>query len=196
MTLQALSLVAAASQAFLVGVFLFASLSKMLKFGQFQETLVVLGVRPALTKSVAVGVATTEFVAAVGLAISPAVLWPRALVVMLAVAFALAGLKALVAKERIDCNCFGNVREALLGWRQIVLLPCWLLLAAMAHLRSPTWNPGRGLLGLTTFVLVLAYWQVLALAPGWRTLRGDRIALEEDRALVFGIGSRKRESVR
>jgi hypothetical protein len=157
---------------------------------------VLLGVRPVLTRPVAVGVITTEFVAAVGLAISPAALWPRTLIVVLAVAFALAGLKALVARERIDCNCLGNVREGLLGWRQIVLLPCWLLLAAMAQLRPPTWDTGQGLLGLAAFVLVLAYWQLLGLVPGWRTLRGDRIALDEDRALVFGIAGSKGESVR
>jgi len=107
------------------------------------------------------------------------------LVVALALAFALAGVKGLQAEEPIDCSCFGNLRQRVLGWRQAALLPCWLLLAALAQWSPPSWSARQGMVAFTALVLAVAYWQVLRAVPAWRALRGDRLALGRNRGLVM-----------
>ena len=169
----------------LAGVFAFAGLSKAIGLQDFRSTLGRLGINDARTKPVALGVVAAELLAAAGLLISPAQTWPRMLVAALAIAFALAGLTALRTEEPIDCNCFGNLRQGFLGWRQVVLLPCWLLLATLAQWSPPTWSARQGLVALTSLALAVAYWQVLRAVPAWRALRGDRLALNHDRGLVI-----------
>jgi hypothetical protein len=38
---------------------------------------------------------------------------------------------------------------------------------------------------LTSLALAVSYWQVLRAVPAWRALRGDRLALNQDRGLVI-----------
>jgi hypothetical protein len=180
-----MDLLGSVSVGFLAGVFAFAGLTKAIGMRDFRWTLERLGIDEAHTAQVGLGVVGAELVAAVGLLISPAQTWPRMLVAALAVTFAFAGLTALKAKERIDCNCFGNLRRGFLGWRQVVLLPCLLLFAAMGQWHSPTWSARQGVLGLTSLVLAVACWQVFQAVPAWRALRADRLALNQDRGLVM-----------
>lgn len=178
-------LLGSASLGLLAGAFALAGLSKAIAIRDFRWTLERLGFREAHTGPAAVGVVGAELLAAAGLLIQPAQAWPRWLVAALAVAFALAGAKALKAAEPIDCNCFGSVGRGFLGWRQIVLLPCWLVLLAMAQRSSPSWSVRQGLSLLAILILAVAYWQVLRGVPVWRRVRGERRALNKDRGLVM-----------
>jgi hypothetical protein len=180
-----IELLGSVSLGLLAVVFAAAGLAKAIGVRDFRWTLERLGVKEAHSRPVALGVVAAELLAAAGLLISPALTWPRVLVAALAVAFAVAGVKALRAEEPIGCNCFGNLRQGLLGWRQVVLLPCWLLLTAMAQWSPPRWSASQGLVALTAIVLAVAYRQVLRAIPVWRALRSDRLALGRDRGLVM-----------
>jgi hypothetical protein len=120
-----------------------------------------------------------ELVAAVGLLLLPARAWPRALVGLLALAFALAGARALATRQRIDCNCFGGERGELLGWRQVLLLPGWLVLAAAAQRYPPGWSPRQGLLAMSAVVVGLACWRAPEELRLLRRLGDDRRAIDE-----------------
>jgi hypothetical protein len=180
-------LVGAGSQALLAVLFLMAGLSKAGDVGRLQRTIEQLGLDRARARPAAVAVVGAELATAVGLLVSPPASWPRALVVALAGGFALAGLKALSVREPIGCSCFGNMKQGLLGWRQVALLPGWLALAAVAQARPPTWEPGQGLVGLAALVLALGFWQVAREWPRYRELRADRLAIGEAGGLSFRI---------
>jgi hypothetical protein len=169
-----LDLAGTAAQALVAALFLAAGLWKAADLGRLERTLEQLGLARAQVRPAAVAAVGAELVAAAGLLASPAASWPRALVVALAVGFALAGLRALAVEQPIGCSCFGNVSEGRLGWRQIALLPGWLLLVALAQARPPTWTPTQGLAGLAALVLALACWQVARGVPTYRALRVAR----------------------
>lgn len=174
----AVRLLPAASQAILATVFTVAALSKVLELPDLQRTLERLGTRQTSSRPAALGLVTIEFVTGVALASAPLMAWPRVLVVALAVAFAAAGVKALLTKQQISCSCFGPMRPGLLGWRQIVLLPCWIALAVLASLGPPDWSISEGLLGLATVLSGLTLCRIPAQLHLWRELRADRVALQ------------------
>jgi hypothetical protein len=172
-------------QALLAVLFLVAGLWKAADLGRFERTLEQLGLERAQVRPVAVATICAELVAAAGLLTSPTASWPRALVVALAVGFALAGLRALAVEQPIGCSCFGSVSEGRLGWRQVVLLPGWLLLVALAQVRPPTWTPTQGLAGLAVLVLALACWQVARGVPSYQALRVARRAGGQATGLTY-----------
>jgi len=174
----AVRLLPAASQAVLATVFTVAALSKVLELPDLARTLERLGTGQASSRAAAVGLVTIEFVTGVALAAAPSVVWPRVLVVTLAVAFATAGFVALLTKQQVPCSCFGSLNPGLLGWRQIALLPCWTALVVAASLDPPIWNFGEGLLGLATVLSGLAFYRILVQLPLWRELQADRVALQ------------------
>ncbi|MFI6458342.1 MauE/DoxX family redox-associated membrane protein, partial [Streptosporangium amethystogenes] len=111
-----------------------------------------------------------------GLAVAPFATWPRVLIALLALAFAGAGIRALGSGEKIKCGCFGN-SGAVLGWRQLLYLPLWLALAALAQAGPPAWTGEEGLLGLAVALLVLVAWKLRAELRLLRPLREDRMVI-------------------
>lgn len=103
--------------------------------------------------------------------------WPRVLVVILGIAFAVAGLTAVASKRRIRCNCIGQIGSSNLGWRQVQLLPAWLALAAVAQAQPPRWSSGEGALIVCCILSALVLWQMARERRLWRELQGDRMAV-------------------
>src|SRR6266536_3062615 len=89
------------------------------------------------------------------------------------------GLRAVLTRQQIACNCFGNLRGEILGWRQVALLPCWLALTATAQTHPPAWGPRQGLLGLAVLLAGLACARLPRELRLWHRLRGNRLAIEE-----------------
>ena len=167
------------AQLLLASVLASTGLAKVLTIRQLRRTVEQLGIGTSVSGAVAIGVIAAELLAAVGLLLLPDRAWPRALVGLLALAFAVAGVRALATRQRIECNCFGGERGGLLGWRQILLLPCWLVLAAAAQRYQPSWSPRQGLLGMAVLVVGLACWRVPGALRLWRLLGDDRRAIDE-----------------
>lgn len=167
----------AAAQLALGAVFLWAAASKVLAVNQLRDTLEQLGVDTALARAGAPLVVAAEFAAGAGLIVVPGSWTPRGLVVVLASAFALAGLFAVRTGRRVNCHCFGGTANRLLGWRQVWQWPLWVGLAAIAHWRPADWAWRDGV-AILAFVLVAL---TLMRLPGqlrlMRRLQGDRIAL-------------------
>ena len=168
----------AACQVLLAGTLVFAALSKVPHLRQFQHALRELGVgEQQRVRAVAGSVIAVEFVTGVALLVLPASAWPRAAVAGLAVAFAVAGVKAMRTERRIACHCFGNLGRGLLGRRQLALLPVWAVLLLIAQWRPPTWTPVSGLVVLTCLLAALTFAQLPVRI--WRYLREERLAIRE-----------------
>lgn len=167
-----------ASQILLAGAFMLGSLSKVLAVRNFQTTLISLGLGETLAKPAAAGVIVLEFIIGLSLVLVPSRPWPRIVVAVLAIGFAVAGVAALRTKRRISCNCFGSVWRGVLGWRQLALLPVWLILVVLAQLRPPTWRSDHVFLGLAVLLSALVWWQLVRELKLWHEMRQERLALE------------------
>lgn len=164
-------------QGALIAIFSVAALSKILTHRDLTRTISQLGLG-SVARPAALIVIGAELLAVTALAIMPSWSWPRVLVALLALSFAGAGIRALGFEEKIRCGCFGGGGAAL-GWRQVLYLPLWLSLAAVAQYAPPSWSADEGLAGLAALLLVLAAWKLLAEVRLWRVLRGDRMATPE-----------------
>ncbi|MFI6458213.1 MauE/DoxX family redox-associated membrane protein [Streptosporangium amethystogenes] len=166
-------------QGALIAIFLVAALSKILTHRDLTQTISKLGLS-AVARPATLLVIGAELLAVTALTIMPSATWPRVLVVLLALSFAGAGIRALGVKEKIRCGCFGG-GEAVLGRRQVLYLPLWLGLAVVAEYAPPSWSADEGLAGLATLLLALVAWKLLAEVRLWRVLRGDRMVTPEPR---------------
>jgi hypothetical protein len=195
------------AQLALAGVLLWAALAKTTLTGKLRETIRGLPLgrlnrRPAqvhlLVQALPPLLITAELLAATGLLLLPAAAWPRALVLVLALAFAAAGVLAARSGATIRCNCFGGDRDTVLGLRQLRLLPLWATALAIAQWQPPHWSARTGLalfcclvLGFTVvrlagcirlWLLVRAAWATAynAREPGedWEDRDHDPIAEE------------------
>jgi hypothetical protein len=155
-------------------VLLSAALTKALDLKGFRQTLTKLGIRHG---AMAVAVVGAELITAGALFVAPAAWWPRALVGVLAIGFAAAGLMAVLTKRRVACRCFGSAGRGMLGWRQVAWVPVWLGAAGIAHWRAPGWTADVGLLLVACTVLGLLAVRVPAGVRLVRTLHDDRMAL-------------------
>jgi hypothetical protein len=171
-------LIGFACQLILASVFLGAGMAKAASFPSFQTTLRDLGLVGWLPPTVGFSLIFLELATAVALVSAPSQLLPRLLVVGLAVVFATAGGIALIKHRNIPCNCIGKLGPGLLGWRQIVLLPVWTLLAMAAQLTRLDWSTAEGLTGLSLISLFLVGLQAARTYRLARTLRGDRLAID------------------
>ncbi|WP_188195495.1 MauE/DoxX family redox-associated membrane protein [Nonomuraea sp. SYSU D8015] len=177
MNVDVVVMAGAGAQAILILVFLVAALSKIITHRELGQTIARLG-PAALARQGTIAVISAELLAVTGLTAFPSATWPRGLIALLALVFAGAGIRALSSGEKIKCGCFGN-GAAVLGWRQVLYLPLWLALAAMAEMRPPNWTGEEGLLGLAVALLVLVAWKLRAEWRVWRPLREDRLAIPE-----------------
>ena len=144
-----------------------------------RSTLSGLGFPPRLTGTVAVllglsellvGVAATTirgYMAAIGLA-------------ALGLGFAFAGLRSLIKRESIPCNCIGRRGGKMaLGWRQIVYLPLWLGVGALMFVPAAETGTqfARSGVGFCLAALVAFSLSFGEMLPGYRTTRSLRLRL-------------------
>ena len=166
-------------QAILVIALFTAALLKAASISEFRSSLVAIGLPVDLVGPLGWAVVAIEAAVAVALVAMPATAWPRLLAVCLSLVFAGVGVRALAGGRAIKCGCFGSVGRRNLGWAQVLALPIWLGLAAVAQAQPPSWSWDEGVLGLTGLIGVLLVWRSVVEVRTWRVLRGDRIAVNE-----------------
>jgi len=186
------------SQITLAGVLVFAGLSKLVAVKDVLQTLRHLGVPELLVQPTAVGLVALELAVATALLVLPMASVPRLAVGILGGGFAGAGLRALIAKRRIACNCLGRIGSATLGWRQLQLLPAWFALPAVAQAYPPTWSWRQGLIMLAGILAALLLWQLRTERHIWKEVQGDRLAVvfpcnSKSTATLVAVGSEVRK---
>jgi hypothetical protein len=181
-------------QALLGSALFTAAMLKASSIRELKGTLVALGLPAKAAQSLAWVVVGAEAAAGITLIALPEAAWPRVFTAFLALAFASIGIRALAARRRIACGCFGSLGRRNLGWIQVLALPMWLGLCVMAQLHPPRWSWEQGLLGLTALVGALLVWQSVREVRVWSALRGDRIAINEAVASMNGQAEQLRRS--
>jgi hypothetical protein len=171
------SWIGTAAQVTVAVVFLYAALAKAADPSSFRNTVEGLGIRHPLSGPVAGAVVVVESLTAATLLTVPASWWPRVLAGVAAIGFAGVGVWAVATKRRVACRCFGNANAAVLGWRQVRLLPVWLGLVALAQWRPPDWTGHEGGVVLAFVIFGLLAWRMAGSLRLVRELRGDRIAI-------------------
>jgi hypothetical protein len=166
------------AQFVLAAVFISAGLAKASSFSVFRRTVRGLGFGENASYRLGILLICVEIVTSIALVIAPSQVVPRIFALGLAVFFALAGTFALVTDRDVPCNCIGSLGQGTLGWRQLVLLPIWLVLVVAAQLGNTTWLPDVGLAGLSLVVILLIAQKMVRMRGLFRTLRGDRLALD------------------
>jgi len=132
---------------------LYVAAQKLVAPRPFRQTLTQLRV-PAVA-AVAALVPLAEIAAAVGLVAAPRSAVSALLVGGLGVAFAGAALEAMRRGERIRCACYGRSGDAALGPRQLVALPVWLAVAAVAWFTPAGFTAGIPHVAVVTLGLAL-----------------------------------------
>ena len=182
MTASAIMTVAAMSTAMVMAaVLLWAGLEKIVDLRATASTVSALGV-PARWADRAAGVVPlAEVVTALGVLFAPHSRGALAGVVALGGAFALAGLVAMLRKERIRCNCFGSSGAGVyLGAAQILALPAWLGAALILHYGAAQSPPlTTGALLFAAVGLAIATLKVPILWQAVREAHGDRVSAQE-----------------
>jgi hypothetical protein len=97
------------------------------------------------------------------------------LVVVLGTSFAAVGASAAVRRLEVPCHCFGSRSTRLLGWRQVALLPIWVL-GAYSLAEMPTSSGARRLDVAVIVGFALIVPQSIACARHFRRARADRHA--------------------
>jgi hypothetical protein len=156
---EVLTHAAAASTAVLAGVFLFAGALKLRDFRVFAERLRDFDlVPPAFVTAAAAAIVVWEIVVGFAVVVTPRVggLLAGATLVLFGVVVAVSWLRG---KRDIPCACFGQAREARLGWHVVVRD------VGLAFLALPTFSfaagvslgeVGAGAVAVLMYVLVLA----------------------------------------
>ena len=160
-------------------ILLWAGLEKARDPGSTVSTLRQLGVPTPLARLGGVLI-LAELAIGVGLVFRPDSVWIQAGVVVLAGAFACAGLLAVRRGELIRCSCFGSTRRGYLGANQIRALVPWLGGAAIlrvADVEAPSSSRGAAL--LSGLALTIAAARLVSVLGAWRVARGDRRAAAE-----------------
>lgn len=161
-------------------ILLWAGLEKARAPASTASTLGQLGVPASLAGPAAGLVVLAELAVALGLVFRPDSALTLAGVVLLAGAFALAGLLALRRGEPVPCTCFGAGRGGYLGENQVRALVPWVGGAAflyVADVASP--SPSGGAAMLAGVGLAMAGVRLIAVLPAWREARGDRRSARE-----------------
>ncbi len=126
-------------------------------------------------------ISCAELVAAGCLVAAPDQVWTLALVSLLAVTFAAAGVWALATKRNIECACFGSqyFGRSKLGKPQLVWFGIWMVGIAIISIHSPVVAnqisvAAGGLLMIFGMLMIRLVKTCLAA----RTSRGDRLSAE------------------
>jgi hypothetical protein len=160
-------------------VLLWAGLEKARDPGSPSSTLRALGV-PSRVAALGVLVIPAELAVGVALVFRPDSAWTQGGVLVLAGAFALAGLLALRRDVRVHCACFGTGRGGYLGAHQVVALVPWIASVAVvnaADLEHP--SPSQASTLLAGVALTMAGVRLAAVLRPWHEARSDRRSARE-----------------
>jgi Methylamine utilisation protein MauE len=160
-------------------ILLWAALEKARDPASTASTLRQLGA-PASLANAAGLIILAELAVALGLVFRPDSAVTQAGVVLLAGAFALAGLLALRRDEPVRCTCFGSRRSGYLGANQVLALVPWVggaLFLYIADVAPP--SPPRGAALLAGVGLAMAGVRLVPVLGAWREARGDRRSAQE-----------------
>ncbi|MFD0586499.1 MauE/DoxX family redox-associated membrane protein [Paenibacillus sp. GCM10027627] len=114
-------------------IFVYSSISKIISYRSFEETIAKL----QFPKGLASVVIAAELVVPALLLIEPTNREGKIGVLLLVFAFCFAAVWAIVKKLNVPCNCFGESTAELLGWGTIIrLLPLLLGGVAIAYTDS------------------------------------------------------------
>lgn len=158
---------------------LLAALEKLRAPAAFRGTLAALGVPVRVRPALSVGVPLAELGTATALLLLPATPWPPAAVLVLALGFAAAGALALRVDGDVACSCLGPTGGGVLGRRQLLALPIWVLAVAAVRLDPPRWTATTGAAVLAGLCLAYGAWRGREVAVARSGARADRRAVVE-----------------
>ena len=164
-----------AARAIVAAVLVSSAVAKAGSRREFLGTLRALGLsRPTIWWA---ALCVLEFAGAVAAVAAPPL--PAAAVVgVLALAFAGAGVRALRSGTTVACACFGGAKRSPLGRRQVAALPAWLLAVALIAAWQPTNADQVSAIGAAAILL--------GLAPLLYALRRATLGARADRAATTG----------
>jgi hypothetical protein len=155
-------------------VLLWAGLEKARDPGAPASTLRALGVPPRLA-ALGVLIIPTELAIGVALVFRPDSAWTQGGVLVLAGAFAVAGLLALRGDQQIRCACFGSGRGGYLGADQVLALMAWIAGVAILNVADaghPAASQASAL--LAGVAVTMAAVRLMPVVGAWHEARGDR----------------------
>ncbi len=178
---MAASVLAMSIAVVLSALLLWAGFGKLIRLSDAASTASAIGIPLRWGRGAAVTIALWEVGTALGVLWAPGSSWIAASVVALGTVFALAGLVAVLRKQRIRCHCFGaGAAGAYLGSAQIIALPGWIGAAVTLHLALPEVSPVPTAACLLAGVgLAIAAVKSGALRRAVREARGDRLSAQE-----------------
>lgn len=138
-----------------------------------------LGVRRSSAMAMTRLLTLAELGTALAVLFAPGSTFTLAAIVILAVAFAVAGGLALRSDEPIRCTCFGagaGGGGGYLGRRQIIALVPWFAGVAVLGVATPN-TDGAALFALTALLILAA--RSMRLATAFLEARGDRKSAQE-----------------
>jgi len=162
-------------QSFAAGTFFWAGAWKLAAPRSIQATLEILGLPGGAGLAASLG--AVEIIAAVTMIVLPGSWVPAALIIALAGIFGSAAVVALRRRLQVDCACFGPLASGELGWRQIALVPLWILVAASLLTIAPALPEDRPEIVGVILAAVIAVALVI-LVPLYREHRAQRVATE------------------
>lgn len=168
----------------LSGVLSWAGLEKLRSGSEFEATLGGLRIPGVLTPVIRWGLPVTEIVLGSAVATVPSALLPRVGVLVLAAAFAIAGVLGLRATEKISCSCLGGTGDTELGWRQIAALPLWAAAVAAVSVSPPPAHGDDGPARLAVVAMAMCAVRAANAVKQARAAKADRTSFAE------GIGQR------
>ncbi|ACU74551.1 hypothetical protein Caci_5693 [Catenulispora acidiphila DSM 44928] len=163
----------------LSGLMLWAGLEKLRSGSEFEATLAGVGVPRVFTPLLRWGLPAAEIAVGTTVALVPSALLPRIGVLILAAAFAIAGVQGLRATEKIACSCLGGTGDAALGWRQIAALPVWAAAVGAVSASHPPANGSDGPTRLAAAVLLMCTVRASTALRLARAARVNRVSFAE-----------------
>ncbi|MFF0470498.1 MauE/DoxX family redox-associated membrane protein [Micromonospora zamorensis] len=162
-----------------VAVLIVGGTEKLRSGASFAGTLTGLGITGYPQAFLRIAVPSAELATAAGLMLAPGASWPVAGVAFLGICFAAAGLLSLRADQPVACSCLGAATNALLGWRQVALLPVWIAAAVLVYRVPVPWSASQGLQVLALVVTASAGLHAVKVIRAWRNDSAHRKAIEE-----------------
>ena len=134
----------------------------------------------ALAPLAAVLLIVVELAVGVALVLRPDLRATQVGVVVLAGAFALAGVVALRRELPIPCGCLGSASSGELGVNQLLAFVAWIGgVALISRSDTSALSPSERIDLLAIVVVSIAALRVVTIFDGWRQARGDRVSARE-----------------
>jgi multisubunit Na+/H+ antiporter MnhB subunit len=175
---EAVSLLAITAALTTAAVLLRAVVGKIRHPGDVASTMTRLGVPRETATPAAMVLIAAEFATAAALLFRPDSALTQIAVIVLAIVFALAGLRAMRLDERVACNCFGTGGQHL-GLRQVVMLIPWTMTVAILHYGASPLPVETGAAAFAVTAAAVAALEVIGVIRAVQEARGDRRSAEE-----------------